>query len=47
MDLVIHMTKQTKNKLKALKKENETYNDVINRLLDLEETTHIVHIEYR
>lgn len=47
MKHIIHLSKQTKNKLESLKKEKETYDDVINRLLDLEESTHNVSVEYR
>ena len=44
--MILHMTKQTKKELAKYKLPNESYNDVIDKLLDLEDTTHTVHITY-
>lgn len=44
--MILHMTKQTKDWLGEYKLPHESYNDVIDKLLDLEDTAHTVHITY-
>lgn len=46
MTYIIHLTKTTKHELDALKYNNETYDEVIQRLIAYEMRNHTITITY-